>query len=492
MSESKSSYRQILKATSLFGGVQFFTILIAVIRTKLITLFIGPMGVGVIGLLNSTIELIAGFTNFGLQTSATKAIAESDENSLKLSKTATVIDKLVWITGFFAFTFTLVFSYWLSILTFGNSDYTIYFIWISISLLLKQLTSGKLAILQGLRKLNNLARANLYGSLLGFVVTIPMYYYWKIDAIAPSIIISSLIGYLVAFYFSSKIKIPKVQLSNQEIITEAKCILHLGIMLSLSGFITLAASYILQIFINRLGGITQVGFYNAGFTILNSYVGIIFTVMTTDYFPRLTAAINDKIKVNKSVLEQATIAVLIITPIIIVFLVFASLIIEILYSKEFLVITAMISWGVLGMLFKAVSWSIGFILIAKGDSKLFTKTALGFNSISLILNCLGYYFYGLEGLGISFVLYYFIHFYGLKIIVKKHYDFYFEPTFYKIYLLCILMCFATFALRYIDNSVLKTILMFFMVVISILFSLYHLDKKMNLKEIMSSKFNTRR
>ena len=57
MSENKSSYRQILKATSLFGSVQLFNILIAVLRTKLIAILIGPIGIGIAGLLNSTIEI---------------------------------------------------------------------------------------------------------------------------------------------------------------------------------------------------------------------------------------------------------------------------------------------------------------------------------------------------------------------------------------------------------------------------------------------------
>lgn len=58
----KKSYQQILKTTSLFGGVQFFSILIAVIRTKLIAVFIGPSGMGIIALLNSTLGIISSIS----------------------------------------------------------------------------------------------------------------------------------------------------------------------------------------------------------------------------------------------------------------------------------------------------------------------------------------------------------------------------------------------------------------------------------------------
>ena len=43
--KEQSSYREIFKSTSLFGGVQVFNILIAVIRTKFIAVLLGPAGI---------------------------------------------------------------------------------------------------------------------------------------------------------------------------------------------------------------------------------------------------------------------------------------------------------------------------------------------------------------------------------------------------------------------------------------------------------------
>ena len=492
MSNSKSSYRQIFTATTLFGSIQLMTMLISVIKTKIISFFLGPIGIGIIGLFTVSIEMISTATNFGLQTSATKVIAEIGINEKQLSRTINVVQSLAWITGILAVICVILFSNWLSVLTFGNDNYYLHFIWISISLFFKQITAGRLAILQGLRKLNSLAKANLYGSLLGLVITIPLYYYWRIDAIVPSIIATSVIGYLIVFYHSKTVKTSLIQFSNQKNLSQAKNILYLGVMLSLSGFITLLASFIIQIFINRTGSIMQVGFYNAGFTILNTYVGIVFTVMATDYFPRLATVINDKTKISVLVVEQATFSILVITPIIIIFQLLVFVIVEILYSKEFFVIIAMISWGILGMLFKAVSWSMGLILIAKGDSKLFIKTAILFNLISVMLNVFGYYLLGLEGLGISFLIYFFIHFYGIKIIVKKQYGIYCDTTFYKLYLLCILMCILTFTFRYIDFYIVRVASMIFMSILSMFFSVYHLNQKIDLREIVMTKFNSKK
>ncbi|NDP22538.1 MAG: oligosaccharide flippase family protein [Paludibacter sp.] len=488
MTHNKSSYLQIFKTTSLFGGVQFLNIIISIIRTKLIAVFIGPAGMGIISLLNSAINIINGASSLGIETSAVKHISgdykENDLNSV--SRIITIVKKLVLVTGIIGALFTVFFSSWLSVFTFGNTDYTAAFIFISITVLFKQLTSAQLAVLQGLRKMRLLAKANFYGNLLGLLVSIPLYYYYRIDAIVPTIIVISLSALLSSFYFSNKVGIQREDLSGRQIISEGKSVVKLGILLTISGLLTLLTTYLVQIYVGKLGGLEEVGLYNAGFTLLNSYVGIIFTVMSTDYFPRLSAISDDNVKVRASVIQQSFISILIITPIIVLFLTFIPLIVQIIYTPKFDLIIPMVCFGILGMLFRAVSWSMGFILIAKGDSKMFLRTAIGFNSISLFLNILGYYYYGLEGLGFSFLIYYVIHFLGLKLITQKRYGFYFEKDFYLIYLVCIVMCVITFLLRYIQSPLIKYSLMSVMIILSLLFVLYHINLKMGLREMFNS------
>ena len=48
--EKKNIYRTIVKATGLFGGTQVFTILCSIIKTKLVAIWLGAEGVGIIGL----------------------------------------------------------------------------------------------------------------------------------------------------------------------------------------------------------------------------------------------------------------------------------------------------------------------------------------------------------------------------------------------------------------------------------------------------------
>jgi O-antigen/teichoic acid export membrane protein len=69
----------------------------------------------------------------------------------------------------------------------------------------------------------------------------------------------------------------------------------LGVLLTISGLLTLLSTYLIQIYVGKIGGLEEVGFYTAGFTLLNSYVNL-FTVMSTDYFPRLSSISDDNVK----------------------------------------------------------------------------------------------------------------------------------------------------------------------------------------------------
>jgi O-antigen/teichoic acid export membrane protein len=490
LAEQQKSYRQIFKATSLFGGVQVFNVIISIVRSKFVAVILGPTGMGIAGLLTSTTGFVSGLTNFGLGISAVKNVAEASStgNDIRVSTVVTVLRRLVWITGLLGMILTAVLSPWLSQLTFGNKDYTLAFIWISVTLLFQQLSSGQMVVLQGLRKLKFLAKANIAGAVIGLFISVPVYYIWRLDGIVPIIIISSLTAMLLSWYFSRKASIKSTVLSTKETLAEGKKMLKMGLVLSLSGLITLGTSYLVRIYISNTGGVEQVGLYSAGFAIINTYVGMVFTAMSTDYYPRLSAVANNNLEARGLINQQAEVAILILAPILAFFLIFINWVVILLYSQKFFAITEMIHWAALGMYFKAASWSIGFLLVAKGESTLFFWNELLGNIYVFVFNILSYKFAGLEGLGISFLSAYFLYFIQIFLVAKLKYKFSFDKNFYKVagfQLLIGVLCFGimkTLSLpwTYILGSV--------MVTISVVYSFRELEIRIGLKEILLARY----
>lgn len=485
MKENQTEYRNILKATSILGGVQVFQILIQIIRSKVVAMFLGPAGMGIVGLLISTINLITSFTNFGLGTSAVKNIAEaaSTGNASQVAKVATVLRRWVWVTGLLGTFICLVFSRWLSQLTFGNAQYCFAFVWLSVTLLFTQLSSGQLVLLQGMRRIKELAKANLLGSLSGLIITVPIYYYWGEKGIVPVIIITALTSLSLSWYFSSKVKTGKVYVSKLRTLAEGKSMLKMGFLISLSGLFTLAVSYVIRVFISRQGGVADVGFYNAGFAILTTYVGMVFTAMGTDYYPRLSAVANNTLLCNQAINQQAEIALLILGPVLAGFLIFIKWIIILLYSQQFIPIIPMISWAAMGMYFRAASWSIGFVLLAKGAGRLMFWNELFTSLYMLLLNVIGYYYWGLLGLGISFSLTYILHLLQMYIVSKTQYGFGFATGFITIFSIQVAIGITCFLIVSYCPPLWTYIIGCPLLIISCWFSINQLNRRMGLKSI---------
>ncbi len=489
MSNPQSSYRQIIKATSIFGGTQVFNILIQLIRSKMIAILLGPAGMGFIGLLTSTISLVTSVTNFGLGTIAVRNISEAnaigEENGVK--ETLSVFRTLVWGTGFLGLLLTLLLSPLLSKLTFGNYDYTFSFVALSVTLLMAQLTAGQTALLQGMRQIKWMAKAGVVSSSIGLLGTLPLYYFFGMQGIVPALILSSLIVFWVQFYFSNKIKIKTNLLPFSFALQKGKPMMKLGFMLSLSGLITVAVSYLVRIFISNFGGVTEVGLYNAGFSIVGVYVGMVFTAMSTDYFPRLSGVNQEREKYNELINQQSETAILLLSPLICTFLIFINWAILLLYSEEFLPITGMIHFSMLGIYFKALSWSMAFLILAKGDSKAFFWNEFAANAYLLLLNCLGYYLDGLRGMGISFLAGYLVYFIQIYFFIRIKYGFGYNQDLPKLLLLQLpigALCYAVYFLlndwkMYVCGSIL--------ILISTGISLYWLNRKMQMLELIKSK-----
>lgn len=475
-----------MKATSIFGGVQFINIIIQIIRSKAIAILLGPGGMGIMGLLTATTGFIGNLTNFGLGTSAVKEIAAAlgTNSPSRIATVINVIRKMVWITGLLGLLTTLLLSPLLSQITFGNSEYTLAFAWISITLLFNQLSSGQLVLLQGLRKLKYLAKANLFGSFMGLFVTLPMYYFWGINGIVPGIIGASLLSLILSWFYSRKIEVESIKLTNNQIYSEGKNMLKLGFIINLSLLFSVAAAYLVRIFISHTGGIEQVGLYNSGFTIINTYVSLIFNAMGTDYFPRLASIAEDNKKCNQTVNQQIEIGMLIMAPILLILIVFIDWAILILYSKQFIPVREMIYLAALGMFFKAPSWAIAFIFLAKGESKIFFKTELISNFLLVILNSVGYYLGGFSGLGLSFLVYYLFYLLLVFWISKVKYDFRFGSNFKIIFLTHFSLALLGFVIVKLLHAKYVFILGIPAIIISAGYSLHELNKRIDFKNLL--------
>ncbi|OYQ33021.1 hypothetical protein CHU92_13960 [Flavobacterium cyanobacteriorum] len=484
MSET-TAYRNIIKSGSLFGMVQIANIVIALIRSKCLAIFIGPMGYGIFGLLNSTIDMVRMATGFGMEISSVKHIAEISNDSPRILQVkASAVIKLAIATGIAGALTAIFFSKYLSIWTFKNTGMTVPIICISVSIIMQQLTFSHTAIMQGMNRFKYLAKTNLYGNIGGLLLTLPLYYFLGIDAIVPAIIITALFNLLISVFFYKKLNIAYTRISFNETLAHGREILHLGSLLALSSFLPVFSNFVIQIFISNMSSVSTVGLFTIGMAMVNSYVGILFTAMSAEYFPRLASISKDNYLINKAVNQQAIIAMLAIIPIIIFFLGYSPLVVKVLLSAKFNEVIPMLSWAVAAMFFKAVSFTMGYVIIAKGDSKVFIRTAVFFNSVYILFCITGFYYGSLEGLGIALFIYYASHLIIIGLISCLRYRISFGSNFVKVFISGFMLCLLGIVISRMYFGSAKHIIFLILLLVSIVYSYKEIDKLIFIKSML--------
>ncbi|MGY6562496.1 MAG: O-antigen translocase [Luteibaculaceae bacterium] len=491
MDKTSSGYSQILKATSIFGGVQVINIVTNVVRTKFVAVLLGPAGMGIVGLLSSTTDFGKALTSFGLSTSAVRDVAEAhaSANEDKIARTVFALRRLVWITGGLGSLLVLFTAPWLSLLAFGHYDYAWAFAALSVTLLISQLSTGQQVLLQGFRKIRLLAKSGILASFASLIITVPLYYFFGEQGIVPALLLLSITGLLLSWYFARKIKIKAVRLSVKESFELGKHMLKFGFFISLSGLLSLGTAYIVRIYIGNTGGVEEVGFYNAGFAIINTYVGLVFTAMGTDYYPRLTGVIQDIKQYSTVVNEQMSVAFYLLGPILCWFIVFIKPTIVLLYSNQFTPVNEMILWAGAGMLFKAMGWSLGFIMLAKADTKFYFWNEFIALIYMLILNIIGYYSFGLLGLGFSFLVGYILYATQVLLVGTYRFKFIFDwKNAFTLLAFTVLVGLLLTLYYILENSILYYALGSGISLLASLYSIYWLNQKTQAIKKIRAKF----
>ena len=466
------------------------SILISILKSKIVAVLLGPAGLGMISIFNSTSALIASFTNLGINVSAVKSIATLSQNDEQQRQhiIIAVVKKLIWYTGILGFLVTLLLSPWLSKISFGNYSYTFSFALLGLSLLGLQVSSGQITILQGLRKVKLIALSSLIGAIFGLLFSVPLYYFFGAEGIVPALVATSMAAVFTSWYFLRKAQITIVKVNFITVKKEGIEIIKLGFLVSLTFIFPALIAYVLRLFIANVGNIEDVGLYTAGFAIVGTYVGMVFSAMSTDYYPSLSEVANDNIKCTEKVNQQILVSILILAPILTILIVFIKLGIIILYSAKFLGTVKMIQWASLGVFFQAFSFCIAYLFLAKGDLKVFFWNELIPCFYMLIINCFSYYIWGLEGIGISFLVGYFFYFIQVYIVAKKRYGFNFDAYILKICATHLAILILTFLIVYNLNPFVQYTAGLLIITFSIIFSVRTMEKKISFFATLKNRF----
>lgn len=420
-SEQNNSYGQILKSTSIIGGSSVIVIFLRIVQAKLLAVLLGPSGVGLIGIYGSVTGLLGQITGMGIAGSGVRQIAEASgsEDRLKIARTILTLRRTALFVGAAGMLGMFLFRNPISRLTFGHTEHAYALGILSVTLFLGAVSGGQSALIQGMRRIGDLGRLNIFGAVFGTLFSIPLVYFWGERGIAPFLVVVSAMGILTSWWYARKIPFAKIPITWWEITSEARALLRLGLVFMASGLMTMGTMYCIRVIVVRQFGIDAVGLYQAASAIASLYVGFILSAMGADFYPRLTAVASDNSVCNRMVNEQTEVSFLLAVPGILATLTFAPYVIQIFYSDRFAPAMDILRWALLGILLRVASWPLGFILLAKGKGKIFFFTELSSNIVYISLVLVLLHYFGLPGAGMAFFGFYVFYWILIFAVVQR-------------------------------------------------------------------------
>lgn len=480
--QDKNFHFSILKSTGIFGVSHLVKIVAKVIVNKFAALFLGTIGVGIIGLVENLLSVLYGFVNFGIPASSVREIAlltnESDTNSNNENRKIKIIQYWSLLSGILGGILFTVISYFFFKDFYPQDASFFWFSTLALYFLFFSLFSAKMAILQGKRELKKMVVIQVWSAIIQMVSGLFCYYFFGINGISLAILFSAIFSYVILHFYTRSNNISPIKISLEQVFFEGLPMVKLGLILSIGALINQIAYYIIRVFLKDFLSLEALGIFQVSQTILIGYLSLIFVVMSNSFYPQLCNLESDKSTFEKYINQQTQFALFLVVPMVLGMYLFAPQIVAILYSMEFLDVLLVLKIALFGLILKTIAWPIGFISLVKGNRKLFFKQNLLSDFINVISSVLLTYYFGLIGLGIAFSAMFFVSLGYNFYTVSRNYQFQFSRETIQIILFSILSgLIALFSLLWFEMSYENPIILFTFL-FSIGFSFFKLKSRL--------------
>lgn len=401
--------RRVVKVMGLFSGLQMAGIVCSVVKMKLVAMWLQATGVGLFGIYQSVIDTVATFTDMGLRQSAVRDVASGASSPSRLALVAAVVRRWSLLAGVLGAVAMAALSPLLGLWFFHTPAGAWGFLTLAAAMLLNALTGGEQALLQGSGRLAALARSNLWGTVAGLLLSVPLFYWCGAWGVVLSIVAYAVAMFVAVRFSRLRPSGPKHAIGLGEVWRQGRGFARLGLCMALAAFITATAHTVFILILNNISSTAEVGLVQAGDTIVVRYIGLVFTAIGMEFYPRLAANARRPGRVRLFVSHEITLLLLIITPLLLLFLLLRGPVVHLLYTAQFTAIIPFISWAALSSIPKAVSWCMAFTIVARGDGLTYILTE-GLDALISVPLCLAaYHWYGLAGLGVAYIVWYVLY-----------------------------------------------------------------------------------
>ena len=394
---------------------------IGMLRTKAVAVLLGPAGVGLVGLYVSAIGLVGTFAQFGINESGVREVAAAagTKDAERVAGTVKTLRRICWLTGFLGWVLCFALAWPLSLWTFGSPEHSWAIAILGGAVLLDLVSGGQRALLQGVRRIGDLARLQIASAVITTLIAVCIYWFLGQEGILPVIILTSLVQLGTSWWFSRRIELVSVQQAWSETWRNSVILVRLGSAFMYGAVLGSVVGLAVRALIVRELGIDAAGIYQAAWALSGMFVAFVLQAMGADFFPRLTSVASDNLQVNRLVNEQVEVGMLLALPGVLATIVLAPWLMSLFYSKQFLAGGDLLPWFAIGVFTQVITWPLGMIQKAKGASRWIFVSMTHGHLLNLLTMWAAVGLFGLTAVAIAFVVSGVIHGFFVRFIAGR-------------------------------------------------------------------------
>ena len=414
--------RSIFRATAILSGGSVVSILFGLVSAKVTAVILEPAGFGFYALLQSFLGLAGLVTGMGIATGLVRngaaAVARDDQLTIASLRRASWV--LSYGLGALALLVFALFRGTISRLVLGTSKHAPTILLMGIALVFLIAGGIQSGTLNAYHRVEALAKCNVASPALSATWCITSFLIWGGRGIVPAVIGASIVSWMVSRYFFRREVGPlRVQPTSRDVQRKAWSLLRFGGPYTASMLVGAGVQQALPMIVLHLLGKESVGYYKAATAISLSYLGFLTAAMALDYYPRVSAVKDQPRALVGLINEQHRLVMILAVPMILGTLALLPYAVPIVYSRKFVPTVVILEWQLMGDLFKFSSWTMSFAILARCRSSVFFLTESMGGLANIVTLWLAVRWFGLAGLGISFLVSYIIYYAVVWVIIRR-------------------------------------------------------------------------
>ena len=396
--------------TSFLSGLSTGISLIArLISTKIVAIYLGTNGMFLLGQLKDFLRLSNTISSFGIENGIIKYTSEYEKQETELKGVIGTSFKINFFSAVFVSGLILIFKERVSDFLQINFDQNFYFLILIISVISASINTCFLSIYNGLKKIELYVLINIFSNVLSAALIILLVLKMKIIGAFYALALNQILSLLINILFYLYFKPFKIKWILESFLKEnLKKLSKFSIMAIAGPSCLIISTFIIRDHIYNEFGSDYAGSWEAMWRISAIYLLFLITTFKFYLIPTFSKVNDNKLRSEVFKIWKVTIPIIILITVAVYMT--RNIIIDLLLSKEFILINVIIFFHLLGDIIKINCWVLGNIMISKADTKSFVFFQVEWSTLFILFSYLFIEMYGFVGVSISYLVTYVIHF----------------------------------------------------------------------------------